>query len=248
MQSTLSIFKIYLDGLPDEMPAHLTDKSDHILADIEKNENLTLEELEDMMIGFGYQTWPWHRAYQEYLRATEHSMFDHLVVPKLQQELRNKYEKFRRYGIPYEAFQSGACLREHFSVEEIPRLVAAIMDTKHNVEGLTHRQIEGQQKDKFLLRVMALNNILSEIKTDLDQMKSMAESETDHTELAHEIRAKVRRFEQGLCLLAPEPHPEDTRQALEFFIGRKIDLNRLKGIHHPIHIDFYSDPIDPWVC
>ena len=83
--------------------------------------------------------------------------------------------------------------------------------------------------------------LISALEKAAEDMKEMAEKESDHPNLANEIRARVRSFEEGLCLLGAELRHEDVEQAVDFFAGRKQDLNRLRGIHVPLEMDFYGE-------
>jgi len=48
-------------------------------------------------------------------------------------------------------------------------------------------------------------------------------------------------FEYGMCLLGPELSYHSVAESIDFFAGRKMDLNRLRGIETVKEIDFYNE-------
>ena len=96
-----------------------------------------------------------------------------------------------------------------------------------------------EDKLRYLRRVEEYQGVFNRIKGILAELDEMAEAENDHPQLAQEIKARVRSFEYGLCFLGPEIDHEAVCQSLEFFKGRKHDLNRMRGIHVPIELDLF---------
>jgi len=241
MQSTLNIFKIFYKQLPPMVPGYVMNEMKKTIERLEIQSDVIVEEVERLMIKFGYQVWPWHQAHKEFLLATEEKMGDHFLMPKLSLDLQKKYQDYRKYGMSMADLHSGRPMADCFTLEERTELAPALVDARQDLHNYVSHQVGSLEKDKFLQRVEVLTEQLNDIKTHLNTLKKMAESEGEHENLANEIRSKVKGFEHGLCWLGPDIDHEEVKQAIEFFRGRKRDLNRMKGIHVPIEVDFYGE-------
>jgi len=241
MKSTLNIFKIFYNQLPPMVPDYILNEMRKTIERLETQSDLIVEEVERLMIKFGYQVWPWHQAHKEFLLATEEKMGDHFLAPKLSSNLQKKYHEYRNYGMKMSDLHSGRPVAEYFTPEERVELTEALVDSRKDLNTYVCHQAGSLEKDKFLQRVEELNEKLADIKNHLNTLKKMAEGESEHENLANEIRSKVRGFEFGLCWLGPDIDHQEVEQAIEFFRGRRMDLNRMKGIHVPIEVDFYGE-------
>ncbi|HLD61174.1 MAG TPA: hypothetical protein VJA27_03545, partial [Patescibacteria group bacterium] len=118
-------------------------------------------------------------------------------------------------------------------------LCVALVEMQRELRAYVNRELVGIEKVRYLRRVNEFQKVLEEIKATLNHLRELADKEQDHPNLANEIREKVRVFEHGLCLLGPELEYEAVCAAPEFFHGRKHELNRLRGIHRSVEVDFY---------
>lgn len=238
MQSTIRIFKIYYDKLPPLVPADVVDQMKKSLERMEKKSDATLEEVENTMIEFGYKVWPWQKAQKEFLARGQDEMAEHFLLPRLTAELQEKYAKYRDLGMTMSDLYSGRPALEYFSSDERLALGTAMVDAWIDLDNYVDHQISGLEKEVFLNRVRELEEVLESIRIKLDLLKKMADAESEHVSLAREIHSRVRSFEQGLCLLAPEIDHDEVSRSVEFFQGRKKDLNRLRGINVPIEFKY----------
>lgn len=241
MKSTLSIFRIFYDQLPPLVPAYITNEMKKVIERLENQTDVIVEEVERLMIKFGYQVWPWNSAHKEFLLDTEAKMGDHFLLPKLSPELQKKYQGYRDYGMTIGDLHSGRPMGEYFTSEERNELAEALVDTREDLHKYVHYQVGSLEKDRFLARVYELHVKLKDIKGHLNELKTMSEIDDGHDNLADEIRSRIKKFEYGLCWLGPDIDHEEVEQAVEFFRGRRHDLNRMKGIHVPVEVDFYGE-------
>ena len=223
------------------VPGYIMNEMKNTIERLETEADVIVEEVERLMIKFGYQVWPWHQAHKEFLLATEEKMGDHFLAPKLSPDLQKKYQEYRNYGMRVGDLHSGRPMAEYFTSEERVELTEALVNTRKDLNNYVCHQAASMEKDKFLQRVGELSDKLDNIKIHLNVLKKMAEAEDEHENLANEIRSRVRGFEFGLCWLGPEINHEEVEQSIEFFRGRKHDLNRMKGIHVPVEVDFYGE-------
>lgn len=222
------------------VPGYIMNEMGKTIERLETQTDVIVEEVERLMIKFGYQVWPWHQANKEFLLATEEKMGDHFLMPKLSPDLQKKYQDYRKYGMSMADLHSGRPMADCFTSEERTELAPALVDARADLRNYVTHQVNSLEKDKFLQRVEVLTEQLNDIKGHLNTLKKMAEAEDNHENLADEIRSKVRGFEYGLCWLGPDINHEEVEQAIEFFRGRRLDLNRMKGIHTPMEVDFYG--------
>ncbi len=239
MQSTISLFRRLYNNLPPLFPDDLKKTMGEALERLESDQTATLEEIEDTMIKFGYEVWPWNKAYQEFLDVAEHEVGEKFFLPKLPPETQQKYNDFKAYGGTLRDLHSGRPA-EYFTSEERVRFCVALIELQYDLRRYVEQELKGLSKKKYLARVVAFEYLLDEIKRNLDHLRQLAGNEQDHPTLVKEIRAQVRAFEEGLCLLSPEMSHEAVCQSVDFFHGRKADLNRLRGIHEPLEMDFYN--------
>jgi hypothetical protein len=64
MKSTIALFRDLYNNLPPLFPPETKKKMHHALSHLEGDNSLSLNEIEKTMVIFGYEAWPWNRAYQ----------------------------------------------------------------------------------------------------------------------------------------------------------------------------------------
>jgi len=238
MQSTLALFKQLVDNIPPLFPEDLKYQIKKDLKNFQEN-ILSLEDLEKMMIQYGYEIWPWNQAFKEIFSATEEKVGEQFLLANLSDDLQEKYLEYRQLGLNLKDFYSGK-LANYFDEDQRLLLGIALVNMNSQVRDFAVREVVGLKKEMYLQKVQDFKIILDEISHSLTRLRDLANKEEDHANLANEIRARVEVFEHGLCLLAPEFSHEEVGMAHEFFVGRKQELNRLRGIHETIEIDFYN--------
>ena len=238
MQSTVALFGQLIENIPPLFPENLAYQMKKDFRGVQTG-NFSLKELENLMVKYGYELWPWRQAFKEFLSLTENQVGEQFFLAGLPENLQERYLEYRELGLNFSDFHSGRSAN-YFSDEERSMLSVALLEMHKNLRDFAVREVVGLKKERYLKKVEEFRNILKQIKNNLDNLKKLADQESDHLMLANEINVRVEAFEHGLCLLAPEFSHEDVGRAHEFFIGRKQELNRLRGIHETIEIDFYS--------
>lgn len=235
MQSTIKLFKYLYDRLP---PLFSYDLSLRMKAELEnlERQNLPLEKVEDTMIGFGYEIWPWNQAYKYFLEDAERRLGDHFLLPQMSEGLREKYLNFKICGGELKDLKTGrpACF---FTPEERAELCVELVDTRLRIKDYVDRELVGMNRKEYMNKVEEYKKLLEKIKINVEYLRKLA-CEEDHPVLSREINTKIRDFEYGLCALGVEPDFEAVCRAPDFFAGRKAELNRLRGIDIPLQIVF----------
>lgn len=223
--------------IPPLVPSDLKEKMVQALSRLEDNQTLTLGEIEETMISFGYELWPWNQAFKEFLISAESKMGEHFILPKLSGELLTKYEHFKHYGGTFRDLHSGRPA-DYFSLEERCELRSALVEIQIELREFATREVLGVEKTKYIRRVEEFKILLQKMRNTIEMLFKIANAEQDHPTLVNEIKSKTKHFEHSLCLLGSEIDYEAIDRSLEFFQGRREELNRLKGIHLPSKIVF----------
>jgi DNA mismatch repair ATPase MutS len=239
MQSTLSLFRHLYQHLPPLFPKSQAALMGQALDRIENDQTISLEEVEVIMIKFGYELWPYNQALKEYLAHVEERLGEHFLLPTLSPQLHQKYLDYKKLGGGLKELHSGKSAH-FFTPEERQELCEKLVDLQKHIREFAEREIAHDQHPRYIKRIREFQNVLAEIRHHLDDLRFLAEREEDHPTLANEIRSRIRSFEHGLCLLGPDLDYQAVYSSVEFFKGRKEELNRLKGAHTPIEIDFYQ--------
>lgn len=205
----------------------------------EARSDMPLKKVEDIIIEFGYEVWPWNQAYKEFLETVEARLGEHFLLPNLSEALQEKFLEFKEYGGTLRDLHSGRPA-DYFTSDDRVELCRELVNMQIKMKEYINRDILGLSKQKYLGKVDEFKALLNDIKNNIEGLRELAKSESEHPTLADEILDKIRHFEYSLCLLGPEIQYEAVCRAHEFFNGRKQELNRLRGINIPMQIDFYN--------
>lgn len=238
-QHTLTIFRHLYENLPPLFPPEVAQEIKESLEDFEQTREVILEDLEKAMIKYGYHVWPYHQAYKEHIFKAEAELADHFLLPYLSEGTQKKYIEFKNYGGGWHELYSGRPA-EFFDHDERVELAQALVEAKNKLREYVRQDITGVSRNEYLTRVKKYHQILEDMEVELGNLREMADQEEDHPALADQIRAKVNDIEYSLCLLGKELRYHELYGAKDFFVGRKEELARLKGIDIPKEIDFYN--------
>lgn len=239
MQSTINLFWHLYNHLPPLFPVEVALEMKNELDNLPSWQDLNLEEIENKMIKFGYDIWPWNQAYKYYLDVARDQLGEHFLLPQMSEGLHKKYSDFKVYGGQLKDLQTGRAAI-FFTSEERAELCAGLVNMQLQLQDYVGRDLAGMNKKQYFTKIEEYEKLLEKIKDNLDALRSMVAKEEKGTVLADEIKAKIRDFEHSLCLLGTELDYEAVCQAPDFFAGRKIELSRLRGINIPMQIDFFN--------
>lgn len=238
-QHTLAIFRHLYENLPPLFPSDTAQEIRDSLESFEQAEDVVLADLEETMIKFGYHVWPYHQAHKEFIARAEIKLGDHFLLPYLSERTQARYNEFKDYGGDWRELYSGRPAG-FFNYDERAELSRALVEAKNKLKEYVEGNIKGVSREEYLDRVEKYHQILADMEVELEGLKKLAEQERDHSALAAQISAKVEDIEHSLCLLGKELRYHELYNAKDFFIGRREELARLKGIDTPKEIDFYN--------
>ncbi|HRY36673.1 MAG TPA: hypothetical protein P5230_02185 [Candidatus Magasanikbacteria bacterium] len=237
---TIQLFQYFYQNIPPLFPLEEKEKIKNALKEMETNQSLTPVQIENTMISFGYVLWPWNQAYKEFLTIAENAYGDEFLLPYLSKEMQKKYLNYKDYGLSLRDLHSGRPA-VFFESEERVELYRALLKMQEDLKKFVNQQIASTEKERFIKKVEEYAKILENIEEKLRGLREIAQNEQDHPILADEIRERIRMFEFGMCLLGPELNFHAVSQSVDFFAGRKMDLNRMRGVETVKEIDFYGE-------
>ncbi|HSR89147.1 MAG TPA: hypothetical protein VLK22_01955 [Candidatus Udaeobacter sp.] len=239
MQSTIKLFWYLYDHLPPLFPVEVALEMKNELAGLANQPNITLAAVESKMIKFGYEIWPWNRAYKYFLDIAVDQLGEHFLLPQMSAGLHEKYLVFKTCDGSLKDLHTGRAAT-FFTPEERAELFGRLVDLQLQLRDYVNRDLVGVNRKKYLQKVEEYQKLLKKIKSNLDSLRQLLLTEDEGSVLALEINSKIKDFEHSLCFLGTELDFEAVSQAPDFFVGRRAELNRLRGIHVPLEIDFFE--------
>jgi hypothetical protein len=219
---TLALFGMIIDDLPPLVPETLREDMQHAYEHMAHDVHLTATELDDTMIVFGKRVWPYRQAFAEFYDEFEGLLGERFLLERLSAKAKKRYQEFLTYGGTFRDLVSGRPAGFFASVER-EELHRVLVHVEQDIREYTVQAVLSTERVRYDKRIQEFTQVLADIETELGTLRSMADSEQEHPDLAAEIRAQVRSFEYGLALLGPPHRLEAVKKAPEHFSGRKVE-------------------------
>jgi len=202
--STVHIFERLVRDMPPLVPANVKQDARQALEQVKNNVHLGIDELEDTMITFGMKLWPYREAFLEFFRVYEGEMGEKFLSQKMTREMKKKYQEFKEGGGSFADLFVGSGPIYMFAPHERAQLCKALVEVQHEIWQFAAQSVVTRDRKKYEQRIGEFKEIFGDIAQRLEDLRGMAEKESEHPELASEMREHVRGFEHGLCLLGPK--------------------------------------------
>mgnify|MGYP007094905229 CR=1 FL=1 len=217
---TVDIFEIMYKRLPPLVPEEVKKEFDHALDHLHNDVTITSEDVEDIVIALGKKIWPYWKAFGEFLDMYQGKLGEKFLLGHLQPSLKNKYKEMKEHGATYHDLRSGGSL-DYFESEEKVILNESMVDVDTDIRLHASQAVLSLDRKKYEDLIIDFQTILDDIEKRLETFRILAEDEEEHPRLADEIRAQVRSFEFGLCLLGPNTQHIQVLEAEDYFIERR---------------------------
>jgi len=224
---TIAIFERLHDHVDPVLPLELNQDMVSALDQVKNNYELSVEEIEETMIAFGRYVWPYRKAFEEFLAIYEGRVGEQFLLSHASRQMKKRYQDFKLHGGSLRDLHSGRPAN-FFTSEERVELCEVLVNMNQSLRKHVVQLIKSTDHKKFEARVAEFAQILLEIEQELDLIRRIADSEQEHPQLASEMRAQVRGFEHGFCLLGPEIDFTAVCNIRGHFEGRKKEL-KVKG-------------------
>ena len=239
MQHTFSLFRRLYDRLPPLFPSEKKEKLKQVVKRFEDQAPRALSEMEEAFLPFGYEVWPWNEAYREFEGRWEDDLGEQFFLTHLSATAQERYFEFKNYGGSLGELKTGRPA-EFFDSDKRAEIMTSLVEMKKKIRDYAERELVGLSKQHYLRRVEELEEVSKEIKDLADEMRRLASLEEEHKNLSQEIGARLKAIEYGLCHLGPPVRLNDVKESVNFFHGRKHDLNRMRGIHRTVNFNWYE--------
>jgi hypothetical protein len=239
MHATLAIFRHLTNVIPPLVPDTLVVTMKKALDHFESHPEATLEELERVMYAYGYELWPYNQAFREELLLAEKNVGERFLLPKLSVGLKEKYLDYKKQGGTIRELHSGSGVAV-FSSEERVELCEVLVGLQHDLRQYATQHVLGVGKKRYFSHIEHFRSRLETMHTYIEKLRHLADHEDEHPTLAEEIRAQVKSFEQGLCLLGPELSYEAVCSSVDYFQGRQKQSRYFKHLYQPKIVEYFS--------
>lgn len=221
VKHTIDIFERMYNNLPPLLPKEVASETEHALEHLHSDFTVSIEDTENIIISIGKKVWSYWRAFQEFIDMAQGEMGEKFLLGKLSPSLKDKYKKLKEHGVTYHDLRSGGPIY-FFEEEERMIISQSIVEVDREIQKYVRQMVLGTERKKYQDLIIEFQEILDGIEKRLDNLRLAAEDEAEHPRLAEEIKAQIKSFEMGLCLLGPNTQNHEVLQAEEFFQERKI--------------------------
>lgn len=176
--------------------------------------NAALSQIEDAIVAFGKEIWPYRKAYQEL--HDEYGKDEPYLREALSPATCAKYEQFRTGGGKLEDIRGGAQLEQTFTAEEKHEIEEAWLAARARAHKELDAAIAGEWRQKFESSLAALRGKQEEIEKRIAALRVLAE---ESPKWSAEIVDKVKVFEEGWSGVEREVAEDDIRGEIEYYRG-----------------------------
>lgn len=226
IKHTIGIFERMYNNLPPLLPSEIKEEMSHAIEHLHTDYTVSVQDVENIVVSMGKKIWSYWRAFQEFLDMAQGKMGEKFLLGKLNPEMKKKYNKFKECGATYHDLRMGGSM-VLFDESERIILSQVIVDVDQEIKNYVRQMVLSTDRKKYEDLIIEFQGILDSIEKRLDNLRLAAEDEEEHPRLAKEIRAQIKSFEIGLCLLGPNTKNHEVFEAEEFFQERK----KAKKIH-----------------
>jgi len=230
IQHTIFVFKHVAANLPPLTPDSVRDEIRHALDHLENDSSVTIESAEEIMIAFGKKIWAYWKAFDEMAAMYSGKLGEKFLLSKLSRSAKTKYQEFINQGGDFSDVYSGRPALFFDDIERV-ELAQALVEVQNDIRNYVTQAVMTTERNKYQNLIVDFQTILEDIEKRLNTLRQVAEDEQEHPQLAQEIRAQVKNFEYGLCLLGEHTRYEDVLRAEDHFTGRKDDLKKYHSRH-----------------
>jgi len=215
---TLDIFKRIYDKLPplvpDEIKKEMKEKFDEAMEDGE----LTLEELEDIMITYGKKVWPYIQAFEKIYEVYKHELSEQLFHQRASQSLKEKYDFFKETGGSFHDLHSGA-ISIFFDHNERSELAALLVDLDNELRQHTYQAVLSHDRDEYEDKIDHYKELLEEAEEHFQALEKLIDS-IEYKYFVEDIKDHLRAFEYSFSFLGPKIAINEIRGIKEYYEGR----------------------------
>lgn len=202
IKHTIAIFERMYKNMPPLVPDIVKKEIGEAMERLKNDFSITINDVEDAVIAISKKIWPYWKAFEDFFALYQEKLGEKFILGKLPLSLKKRFQEFKEHGVAYNDLRLGGPL-VFFNSGEREKLIQVFVDVDEEIRGQARQLILSTEQKKYEELVLNFQNILDDIEKRLESLKLTAEDKEEHPQVADEIRAQVRGFEFGLCLLGP---------------------------------------------
>ncbi len=221
IQHTLNIFQRIHKQLPPLVPADLAESLVSALQQAQKTSDMSLEELENVMVEQGKLIWPYGRAFEDIYNIYESDLGHKLLSQRVSHDIRKKVDMIGTMGGNFQDIISGST-HDMFEHDERVELMEHLIDLKHDIRKHATRAILSHDKKQYEKKVAQYGKMVEEINELVEDMKQFAQEEA-HERVASDIHSHARAIDLQFAHLAPRVDIVEVRRLPEYYRGKHAE-------------------------
>jgi len=228
LQYSISLFEQMCDDLPPLFPKEEQEAIQHALGHVKKDADITSDQLDDTIIVFGKKLWPYQRAFQEFSERVERHRGNEFFEAHVR-EYPELYEWFKAWqyggGHVAELFCGKWKHVGALTAGERVALCHILAEARRDIRHAAITMVAGQERAAYERLIIEFRLLLEAIEEQLNHLRTIANDEQEHPQLAAELREQIRGFERGLALLEPHTTLEEVCSARERMHWKRAELS-----------------------
>ncbi|MBF8280351.1 MAG: hypothetical protein HW383_124 [Candidatus Magasanikbacteria bacterium] len=213
-QFTLALLEQTVKGAPRWFAEERRQSMLETLKAYEMNPTVGREELDNVIIAFGKEIWPYRKAlaalHEKYAAPRE----EKYIRAALGQALVGKFDTYLREGNSITDFKQGKQFETFFTPDEQAEIVAKYLDAHDKVMDEFQSECMGPRLDECNQLVEDFKNELPKIEDAIMRLSLLAD---ESPKWRDEIMDKVRVFEEGWSGEEKDVTRETAEKEIEFY-------------------------------
>jgi len=200
-------------GLSDDIKS----KARQNLDLLKKNDKTKIEELEDLMINFGKQAWPYWQAFEEFEEKYGREKEKELFESTLKEDLKKKWKEYEASLLNKAIIDQGNTFEKFFTPEENHQIEEAVVDAKGKTNEYLTILAKEEKSDEYSALVTKFQKELTKINKKIKELEELKISKEKWSE---EIDKQVRYFKKGIAQIELDPTEIAIQEKIDFFTSK----------------------------
>ena len=214
-QATIDLIKTVIHRLPGVFPQGRHQEMEAAIAALERDPNATSEQIENKLVAFGAELWPYCEAYEQFYKIYGEAKERELMRQKLSEPARAALDKFVAEGGNIESVRDGSRFEHFFDSDIRSEVVAAELNAHDGVHEEMEKLIAGDRAPEFEALLADYRQKQAALTQKINELSALAERSPDQRV---EILDKVKTFREGFAYVERLPSLDDIIHEIQYYI------------------------------
>jgi hypothetical protein len=215
-QYSLDLLRQVIAKAPNFFPSGRRLDMEDELRRLEGDSTALREAIENTIIVFGREIWPYRKAFWHIHDTDGRHDEDRYLRESMAPELTARYDEFLKKGFSIKDIRHGGEFESFFTPEEKQQLIAAKLAAHDKVVAAIEALCAGEHKEVCENALAGYKEEVKRIEGLIAELRSLAEKSE---KWRPEILDKVRTFEAGWSGLEREVTAEDVKGEIDYYQG-----------------------------